>query len=121
MEKRSAILCCTAAAAVSCILTAAVTLAAVESGVYQRQQSAVGQGVTQPLPRETEPAEEYEYVIGEYQGRLAVYRRDAGEPETVLDVFITLLREADAAKIREGGIRVRDRAEMMDRLEDFVR
>ena len=36
MEKRSAILCCTAAAAVSCILTAAVTLAAVERGVYGR-------------------------------------------------------------------------------------
>lgn len=118
MEMRSAILCCTAAAAASCALTAAVTLAAVEHGVYQRQQSAVDQGVTQPLPQPGQP--EYEYRIGEKDGRLAVYRWNADEPDTVLDVFVTLLPEADAAQIRAGGIPVRDRAELMDRLEDFV-
>ena len=119
MEKRSASLCCAAAAAVSCLLTAAVTLAAVEQGIYQRQQSAVDRDIVQPVEPSSTVQEDYEYVIGEQGGRLAVYYKDNTEPESVLDVYITLLPEADVAQIREG-IRVRDQKELMDRLEDFI-
>ena len=64
-------------------------------------------------------AEKYAYILGEYGGRLAVYRAGEQEPATVLDVYLGLLPPADAQALRQG-IPMEDRAELERRLEDFI-
>lgn len=70
-----------------------------------------------PPPVQQE-AEKYAYILGEYGGRLAVYRAGEQEPATVLDVYLGLLPPADAQALRQG-IPVEDRAELERRLEDY--
>ena len=63
--------------------------------------------------------EPLQYILGEWEGRLAVYRTGESEPDSVLDVYLGLLPPADAQALREG-IPVEDQTELNRRLEDFM-
>ena len=114
MEARRTILCCVASASVSALLAATATAAAIRVEVGQRSvPPAPGSAAVQ------QEAEKYAYILGEYGGRLAVYRAGEQEPATVLDVYLGLLPPADAQALRQG-IPMEDRAELERRLEEFI-
>ena len=54
------------------------------------------------LPEQSQPpavqpeSQDHEYILGEWEGRLAVYRTGESEPDSVLDVYLGLLPPADA-------------------------
>ena len=60
------------------------------------------------LPEQSQPpavqpeSQDHEYILGEWEGRLAVYRTGESEPDSVLDVYLGLLPPADAQALREG-------------------
>ena len=114
METRRVILCCAASAAVSAMIAATVTAAAVREGIRQPELP-----LPDPEPRSQAGPEAEAYILGEWEGRLAVYRPGETEPESVLDVYLGLLPPADAQALREG-IPVADDEELDRRLEDFM-
>ena len=110
METRKVILCCAASAAVSALIAVTATAAAIREEVQPPQ-----------LPEQSQPpavqpeSQDHEYILGEWEGRLAVYRT----ADSVLDVYLGLLPPADAQALREG-IPVEDQTELDRRLEDFM-
>lgn len=58
------------------------------------------------------------YLAGIYQGRIALWRGEDPEPETVLPYYANLLPEADRAAL-EKGIRIRTGEELVRFMEDF--
>ena len=113
METRKVILCCAASAAVSALIAVTATAAAIREEVQPQ------------LPEQSQPpavqpeSQDHEYILGEWEGRLAVYRTGESEPDSVLDVYLGLLPPADAQALREG-IPVEDQTELDRRLEDFM-
>ncbi|MBQ8927469.1 MAG: hypothetical protein IJ055_04230 [Oscillospiraceae bacterium] len=58
------------------------------------------------------------YVLGEYEGHLALYRENAARPYHILTAQVALLPEADQAAVREG-IPAATEEELRVLLEDF--
>lgn len=84
----------------------------------RRGAAAAAAGTVQP-PAVQPESQDHEYILGEWEGRLAVYRTGESEPDSVLDVYLGLLPPADAQALREG-IPVEDQTELNRRLEDFM-
>lgn len=59
------------------------------------------------------------FVLGEYEGRLALFRENSPKPYRILDMEIYLLPEEDLQTIRSGGIVVETEAELNRLLEDW--
>ena len=113
METRKVILCCAASAAVSALIAVTATAAAIREEVQPPQLPEQSQSPAVPPE-----SQDHEYILGEWEGRLAVYRTGESEPDSVLDVYLGLLPPADAQALREG-IPVEDQTELDRRLEDF--
>ena len=114
METRRVILCCATSAAVSALIAVTATTAAIRGGLDQPDHTGD--------PRIRTPQQEsagHEYVLGEWEGRLAVYRTGETEPDSVMDVYLGLLPPADAQALRDG-IPVESETELERRLEDFM-
>ena len=109
MADRKLVLLCAASAAAGAVLASGLTAAAVREGVQPPPEP--------PARRQSAP--QAAYTLGEWEGRLAVYRDGEEEPEQVLEVYLNLLPPADAAALREG-IPVADEEERARRLEDFA-
>lgn len=58
------------------------------------------------------------YLAGIYHGRIALWRGEDPEPETVLPYYASLLPEADRTAL-EKGIRIRTGEELVRFMEDF--
>lgn len=114
METRRVILCCAASAAVSALIAVTATAAAIREEIGQ--PGPAGEPRTPAVQPEPD---EHEYILGEWEGRLAVYRTGEAEPDSVLDVYLGLLPPADAQALRDG-IPVEDETELDRRLEDFM-
>ncbi len=73
----------------------------------------VGQAVhSQPL--------DYQYLLKIYDGKLAVFHADqTEEPYMVLDVYVSTLPEYDRGQLAQG-IQVKDYAELIARIEDYI-
>lgn len=67
-------------------------------------------------PRET-PRTEQGFVLGEYEGRLAIFGQSK-EPISVTEIELDGLRAADREKVQEG-IPVTTREELVSLLEDL--
>ncbi len=59
------------------------------------------------------------FVLGEHNGRLALFRGRSPKPYRILDMQIYLLPEEDQQTIRSGGITVQTEAELRSLLEDW--
>lgn len=67
-----------------------------------------------------EPAPEYEYIIREHQGRVAVFSTaDDSEPQLVLETLVKFLPDYDRQQLSEG-VPVRDSRELFSRIEDYI-
>lgn len=63
--------------------------------------------------------EQYEYMIKEFNEKLAVFKKGSETPEMVFDVFIHHLPEYDRAKI-EDGVKVKDYETLVSLLQDYT-
>lgn len=59
------------------------------------------------------------YLLGAYQGKLAVYIIGKKEPELVFDRFLHYLPDVDREKLEEG-IEVAEYSELMRLIEDYT-
>lgn len=87
------------------------------------------QPVAQPPVAETPPTGEHEVAsttaptpyayVGEWEGRLAVFRTKSTAPEEVYDVFLASLPPAEQQALADG-IPVYDEVELQGLLEDYT-
>lgn len=61
----------------------------------------------------------WEYLIREYDGRLAVFHGGSEEPELVFDVFVHTLPEYDRGQLKQG-VAVQSYEELISLLEDYT-
>lgn len=74
-----------------------------------------------PIPEEGTPQEpDYQYLLREENGRLAVYRTGESEPQMVFDVPVRALPEFDQRQLAEG-IPVEDYPTLVRRIEDYIK
>ena len=66
----------------------------------------------------SQPADQYQYLLKDCGGLLAVYRFGQSEPEMILQVFTHSLPEYDRTALQTG-IAVADYRELIARIEDF--
>lgn len=65
------------------------------------------------------PSAGWTYTIREYEGRVAVFRREEEEPELVFDVFVHTLPEYDRGQLQQG-VKAADYQELVSLLEDYT-
>ncbi len=65
------------------------------------------------------PVGEYEYILREHDGRLAVFLKDKDTPEMIFDVYVRLLPEYDRGQLNQG-VYVKDYEELISRIEDYI-
>ena len=94
------------------ILIAAVIVLCALSQSIQNKRAAVKTEESSTLPQ-------VDYVLGEYEGYLAVFRGEQKKPYQVLQMPVQLLPEEDQGAI-EAGIHVQTEQELRRLLEDFA-
>lgn len=72
---------------------------------------------TKPI-KDTESAQQQQYVIADYHGKIAVFDKGTDEPSVVYEIYTHLLPENDIELLRKG-VSVSSREELQNRLEDF--
>ena len=60
-----------------------------------------------------------EYVLKDYDGRLAVFKTGQEEPELVFDVFVSTLPEYDQTAL-QSGVAAKDLEELNRLIEDYI-
>lgn len=114
METRKVILCCAASAAVSALIAVTATAAAIREEVQPPQ-----------LPEQSQPpvvqpeSQDHEYILGEWEGRLAVYRTGGIGTGFGAGCLSWSAAAGRCQALREG-IPVEDQTELNRRLEDFM-
>ena len=94
------------------ILIAAVIVLCALSQSIQNKRAAAKTEESSTLPQ-------VDYVLGEYEGYLAVFRVEQQKPYQVLQMPVQLLPEEDQGAI-EAGIHVQTEQELRRLLEDFA-
>ena len=76
-----------------------------------------------PLPAQEQaeqiPVGEYQYILKEHEGHLAVFLKGKDEPEMVFDVLVRFLPEYDRGQLSQG-VYVKDYEELIQRIEDYI-
>lgn len=75
-----------------------------------------------PLSEELSAAaeqEDYQYLIKDFNGRIAVYAKGEKAPNMVFDVYTNQLPKADEEALRDG-VRVESYEALMLRIEDYI-
>lgn len=89
--------------------------------LFKKQNSTISNStVTKSLHIETsQPIEEYQFILKEYNGKLAVFKKDSTEPEIIFDVLIDSLPEIDILQLKQG-LKIKNHQELNERIEDFI-
>ena len=67
----------------------------------------------------SQPIEEYQYVLKEFNGKLAVFEKGDKDPQMIFDVSIDSLPEIDMIELKQG-LKIKDANELNERIEDFI-
>ena len=67
----------------------------------------------------SQPVEEYKYLLKEFNGKLAVFENGEKAPKMIFDVSIDSLPEVDALALKNG-LKIKNEQELNDRIEDFI-
>lgn len=94
------------------ILIAAVIVLCALAQAAQSRKAAGRQEETTTLPQ-------VDYVLGEYDGYLALFRGEQKQPYQILDMPVQLLSDYDRGQIAEG-IHVESEQELRRLVEDFA-
>ena len=65
------------------------------------------------------PIGDYQYVLRDYGGKLAVFEADSVTPDIVFDVYIKNLPEFDIKELQTG-VYARDTEELNRLIEDYI-
>ncbi len=71
------------------------------------------------LPPATQQAPSSRYVIGDWQGQVAVFEGDQAFPRQVFDVYVSTLPAQEQQQVKKG-IPVEDEAHLSVLLEDYT-
>ncbi len=97
---------------ISMMISAVIVMVPAAHSIAQMKSDRIAQlAANQPIP---EPA----FVLGAYDGHLALWREGAAEPYRILKAELWLLSEADRKAV-ESGITVDTEAELHRLLEDL--
>lgn len=66
-----------------------------------------------------EEAADYEYILKDYGGRLAVFQRGATSPDLVFDVYIQSLPDFDRGQLKNG-VAAKNYSELVGLIEDYT-
>lgn len=94
------------------ILIAAVIVLCALAQVAQNRKAAGRQEESVTLPQ-------VDYVLGEYDGYLALFRGEQEQPYQILDMPVQLLSDYDRGQIADG-IHVQTEQELRQLVEDFA-
>lgn len=61
----------------------------------------------------------FQYILKDYEGKLAVYLPDASEPEKIFNVYLSTLPPFDRGQLQQG-VKIKDYAELVQRIEDYI-
>lgn len=64
-------------------------------------------------------AEEYEYLLKDYGGRLAVFKRGAASPDMIFDVYVKSLPDFDRNQLQTG-VTAKNYSELVGLIEDYT-
>ncbi len=67
----------------------------------------------------SEPINEYQYILKEFNGKLAVFKKNQIEPEIIFDVIVDSLPEIDVIQLKQG-LKIQNEQELNERIEDFI-
>ena len=94
-------------------ISAVIILLSAAKGVEQQKSTAMAKQASMTAQDETG------FVLGEYNGRLALFREHSSKPYRLLETELYLLPEADQQVILSGGIVVATEEELRRLLEDW--
>ncbi|MEG2039126.1 MAG: hypothetical protein RRZ73_05305 [Oscillospiraceae bacterium] len=77
--------------------------------------------VNEPLNPPKAPAvnTDFQFLIANYQGRIAVYEKNRTTPKKIFNVYLSTLPEYDKKQL-EKGIPIANYEELVKRLEDYI-
>ena len=79
-----------------------VCLGAIGFAAWAQQHSADAREQESKVQQTAGNANNYEYLLKEYEGRLAVYKKNSTEPDMVFDLLIKMLPEYDRSMLQRG-------------------
>ncbi len=94
-------------------ISAVIILLSAAHGIERDKSAAAEKNAS------TASQEEYGFVLGAYEGRLALFREDHDSPYRILETELYLLPEDDRRQIESGGILVATEEELEQLLEDW--
>lgn len=94
-------------------ISAVIIMLSAAKGV-ERQKSAAAEKQASMAAQE-----KIGFVLGEYNGRLALFRENSVKPYRILETEIYLLSEKDLQTIRSGGVRADTEEELRQIIEDW--
>lgn len=103
-------------AAITAVVIAVTFLLTADLTPYREEADAPMPGALRELAPETG---EYEYILREYEGRLAVFFPGREQPQKIFDVYVSTLPEYDRGQLSQG-IPVKDYRALLRRIEDFA-
>lgn len=100
---------------IGCVLMVLIT-AAFAAAVFTGHATADEQAL---VAESTVPVGDYQYVLKDYGGKLAVFEADSVTPDIVFNVYVKNLPEFDAGELASG-VYVRDSEELGRLIEDYI-
>lgn len=76
-------------------------------------------GIERKSETKEPPEYDYEYLLKEHEGRIAVYQAGANKPEIILDVLVKHLPDYDRSQMAVG-IPVKDYDSLISLIEDYT-
>ncbi|MBR5485083.1 MAG: hypothetical protein IKV41_01060 [Oscillospiraceae bacterium] len=106
------------------IAALAVTSAAAFFGMFlaEKYEEKLLEETTQQADRQVtdtpKEAEKYEYIIAEYEGKLAVFLPNRVTPKKVFDIYVSTLPQKDREDLAKG-VGAADYTQLLSLLEDY--
>lgn len=108
---------CIAIAAVVIITTFALTFQ--EKTAVRQETPYPAEQIAKQVEEEPKPQTEYQYLLKDHEGRLAVFFNGETVPQKIFDVYISTLPEYDRGQLKQG-VPVKDYEELVKRIEDYI-
>ncbi len=121
--KKNLLLTCAALAAVSIITSFLLIIPSFISNSQNIPDSKKADERMSDVPIDSKSAQppkpDYQYLLKDYNGKLAVYLPNKKTPETVFDFYLSALPSYDRGQLQMG-VPVESYEELVKRIEDYI-